>query len=106
MSDQDVKDKDTEPGDKKASKEVVEELNSGFDEVAAIASDVAGKVGQLAGEGYHEAKEQWKKLEPHVKEKLGTAKETLNDVSDSAAKELKSLFGNLKSSLNDLRKKL
>ena len=73
MSDQDVKDKDTESGDKKASKEVVEELNSGFDEVAAIASDVAGKVGALAGEGYHEAKEQWKKLEPHVKEKLGTA---------------------------------
>jgi ElaB/YqjD/DUF883 family membrane-anchored ribosome-binding protein len=107
MSDEDGKDKsDEEQGEKKASKEVVEELNSGFDEVAAMATDVGRKVGQLAGEGYQEAKEQWKKLEPHVKEKLGTAKETLNDVTDSAAKELKGLFGELKTSLNNFRKKL
>ncbi len=105
MSDE-TKDEGGEQGQKKASKEVVEELNSGFDEVAAMATEVGRKVGQIAGEGYHEAKEQWKKLEPHVKEKLGVAKETLEDVTESAAKELKGLFGELKSSLGNLRKKL
>jgi ElaB/YqjD/DUF883 family membrane-anchored ribosome-binding protein len=93
-------------GDKKASKEVVEELNSGFDEVAAMAGEVGKRVGQVAGASYDEAKEQWKRLEPQVKEKLKTAKETLNDVTDSAAKELTGLFGELKTSLKSLRKKL
>ena len=93
-------------GEKKASKETVEELSNGFDEVAAMAGDVGKRVGEVAGATYDEAKEQWKRLEPEVKEKLKTAKETLSDVSESAAKELTGLFGDLKSSLQSLRKKL
>ena len=97
---------DSADSDKKASKEVIEQLNSGFDEVSAMVGEIGHKVTQAAGEGYEEAKAQWKKMEPTVKEKLATAKETLDDVSESAAKELKGLFGNLKTSLDSLRKKL
>ncbi len=71
-----------------------------------MAGDLGERLGGAATEVSAEAKQKWQEMEPQVKEKLKTAEKTLEQVTDTAAVQLKGLFGELKTSLQSLKDKL
>lgn len=90
----------------KAKKELLGQLEEGLGELKTMAEDLGERLSGAATEVSAEAKETWQKMEPGVKEKLKTAEETLGQVTDTAAEQLKGLFGELKSSMRSLKDKL
>ncbi len=93
-------------GEDKPGNDILGQLEGGLEELKTMASELGDKLGSAATEVSDEAKETWKKMEPQVKDKLKTAESTLADVTDSAAVQLKGLFGELKTSLKSLKDKL
>jgi len=82
------------------------QLEDGLGELKNMANELGERLSGAATGVSSEARERWKKMEPQVKEKLQDAERTLEDVSDSAAAQLKGLFGELKSSMQSLKDKL
>jgi gas vesicle protein len=90
----------------KAKGELRGQLEEGLGELKTMAGDLGLRLSGAATEVSAEAKETWKKMEPQVKEKLKTAEQTLEQVTDTAAEQLKGLFGELKASMQSLKDKL
>ncbi|MBV1859478.1 MAG: hypothetical protein KUG77_13785 [Nannocystaceae bacterium] len=90
----------------KSKNDLREQLESGLGELKTMAGDLGERLSGAATEVSAEAKETWQKMEPSVKEKLKTAEQTLGQVTDTAAEQLKGLFGELKSSMQSLKDKL
>lgn len=90
----------------KAKSDLLGQLEDGLGELKTMAGDLGERLSGAATEVSSEAKETWKKMEPDVKEKLKTAEQTLGQVTDTAAEQLKGLFGELKSSMQSLKDKL
>ncbi len=97
---------DAETTEPKAKKELLGQLEDGLGELKTMAGDLGERLSGAATEVSAEAKETWQKMEPGVKEKLKTAEQTLEQVTDTAAEQLKGLFGELKSSMQSLKDKL
>lgn len=105
MSDAEEKtaDADAQPQSKS---DLIGQLEEGLGELKTMAGDLGTRLSGAATEVSAEAKETWQKMEPQVKEKLKTAEQTLEQVTDTAAVQLKGLFGELKSSMQSLKDKL
>jgi len=101
MSEADEKTTENDP-----KRDLVGQLENGLGELKTMATELGDKLSDAATEVSAEAKETWEKMEPQVKEKLKTAEETLGQVTDTAAVQLKGLFGELKSSMQSLKDKL
>ncbi len=82
------------------------QLEAGLGELKTMAGELGERLSGAATEVSSEAKETWQKMEPQVKEKLKTAEQTLGEVTEVAAVQLKGLFGELKASMQSLKDKL
>lgn len=101
-----AKETPSDASEPKAKSDLLSQLEDGLGELKTMAGDLGERLSGAATEVSSEAKETWKKMEPEVKEKLKTAEKTLEQVTDTAAEQLKGLFGELKSSMQSLKDKL
>ncbi len=104
MSDADENKSESEKA--KPGNGLLEQLEEGLGELKTMAGQLGERLGGAATEVSSEAKDTWQKMEPQVKEKLKTAEQTLEQVTETAAVQLKGLFGELKTSLQSLKDKL
>lgn len=90
----------------KPKSDLLGQLEEGLGELKTMAGELGDRLSTGATEVSAEAKETWQKMEPQVKEKLKNAEQTLGEVTEVAAEQLKGLFGELKSSMQSLKDKL
>lgn len=96
----------TDETDGKPKNDLLGQLEAGLGELKTMAGDLGERLSGAATGVSSEAKETWQKMEPQVKEKLKNAEQTLGEVTEVAAVQLKGLFGELKSSMQSLKDKL
>jgi uncharacterized protein YukE len=102
----DAEEKTASDSEAQPKSDLLGQLENGLGELKTMAGELGERIGGAATEVSAEAKETWQKMEPQVKEKLKTAEQTLEQVTDTAAEQLKGLFGELKSSMQSLKDKL
>ena len=96
----------TDNAESSPKSDLLGQLEAGLGELTSMAGDLGERLSGAASDVSAEAKDTWVKMEPQVKEKLKTAEETLEGVTEVAAEQLKGLFGELKSSMQSLKDKL
>lgn len=96
----------TDNAETKPKSDLLGQLETGLGELKSMAGELGDRLSGAASDVSSEAKETWVKMEPQVKEKLKSAEETLEGVTEVAAEQLKGLFGELKSSMQSLKDKL
>lgn len=96
----------TENAESKPKSDLLNQLEAGLGELKTMAGELGDRLSGAATDVSSEAKEKWQKMEPQVKEKLKNAEQTLEEVTEVAAVQLKGLFGELKNSMQSLKDKL
>lgn len=86
--------------------EMKKQLEHTLGEIRTLANDIREKLGTKTAGAREEAHAAWAKLEAEVKEKLEVADRELQFVSETAGKQLKVIYGDLKTSLKSLRERL
>lgn len=78
------------------------QLEQSLEELKVLGEQVGQKVGETAKDARKDAKKAWHELEP----RLGEAEAKLREATDDAVVQLEGMFGELKTSLSNLRDKL